>query len=381
MRLPRVWLKATLASALATLLLTGCSYQDFKKPLVRNYAADLFYRPERPMGEEGVAVDTEALAAALARWKRQYPAEEIPYKVGKRDVLRIVINVTGGAESSALEVPVAEDGTITTPLIGGVQVLGLTSKEIENLLAERYQGDYYRNAVVNVYVMRYESQTFYVTGAVMKPGVVPLTRPRLSLLEALMSSGGPSLDAGDSVVVTRGTSAQQAPGPKAGESEAPAPTPPPASAAPPPVQVAPESIRVSLRELIELSDMSRNIWIGPGDVVHVPPATPNTFLVLGYVNGPGMYTLPRGEKLGLLDAVAMAHGITSHARSENSCLLRRTKDERELYKVDLTRIASGEEPDTRVVPGDVIIVGTSWPIRSVDGIIGAGRLVPIPAVP
>lgn len=126
MRFHGALLKAALACALATVFLTGCSYQDFKKPLIRNYAADLFYRPDRPMGEEGVAVDTEALAAALARWKRQYPAEEVPYKVGKRNVLRVVVHVTGGAESSIFELPVAEDGAITTPLLGSVQVEGLS---------------------------------------------------------------------------------------------------------------------------------------------------------------------------------------------------------------------------------------------------------------
>lgn len=262
-----------------------------------------------------------------------------------------------------------------------------SAREIEKLLTERYQGDYYRTAVVNVYVLSYQSQTFYVTGAVLKPGTVPLTRPRLSLLEALMSAGGPSLDAGDSVVVTRGTGTEPAPGAAgagAGAPETPAVLAAPSAPAAPAVPAAPamqESVRVSLQELIELSDLSRNIWIGPGDVVHVPPAGPKTVLVLGYVNAPGIYALPRGEKLGILDAVGLAHGITSHARSENSCLLRRQKEERRLYQVDLTRIASGAEPDTRVVPGDVIIVGTSWPIRTVDGVLGSRGIIPMPVTP
>lgn len=361
---------------LTALLLAGCSYQDFRRPLIRNYAADLFYKPHRPMGEPPeVATGSEALAGALARWKQAYPAEEAPYTIGKRDLLHIVVSPGGaGAEPNVYELPVAEDGTVTLPLVGSVKVEGLSPKGVEGKLTDLYRAGYYTNAVATVYVALYQSREFYVTGAVMKPGIVTMARPRISLLEALLMAGGPSPDAGDKVVVTRavGAAGKPAASGSAGAAEASS------ALAPQPAQ---ESVQVSLKELIELSDLSRNIWIGPSDVVHVQSTGPKTILVFGYVNSPGLFALPQGERLGLLDAVGLARGLGPHARSESSYLLRRTEKGEEYYKVDLTRIASGEEPDTIVKPGDVLVVGTSWPIRAVDGLIGAGRLIPMPALP
>ncbi len=374
MECPNTRRKVAAFCLLAAVLLAGCSYQDFRRSPVRNYAADLFYKVDRPIGEPAAAVDAEALAGALARWKQAYPAEEMPYTMGKRDLLRIIVHSAGGPESIASDVLVAEDGTVNLPLVGSVQVEGLSTKQIEAKLTELY-ADYYKNAAVNVYVTQYQSREFYVTGAVMRPGIVALARPRISLLEALLMAGGPSPDAGDKVVVTRGVAAGVPP-PEAADAGAAGAAVPPSEPAPQPGQ---ESVRVSLKELIELSDMSRNIWIGPDDVVHVQSGSPRTILVFGYVASPGIFTLPRGERLGLLDAVGLARGLTAHARSENSYLLRRTEHGREYYRVDLTRIASGEEPDTIVMPGDVLVVGTSWPIRALDGVLGSGRLIPMPS--
>ena len=295
---------------LAAMLLAGCSYQDFKRPLIRNYAADLFYKPHRPMGEPEAAVDTEALAGALARWKQSYPAEEAPYTIGKRDLLHIVLSPAGGPETNVYELPVAEDGTVTLALIGSVNVEGLSTKQVETKLTDLYRAGYYKNAVVTVYVALYRSREFYVTGAVMKPGIVTLARPRISLLEALLMAGGPSPDAGDKVAMTRAAGAVGRPPEAAGADAATAPS---SSGG----EAAQESVHVSLKELIELSDLSRNIWVGPSDVVHVQSTGPRTILVFGYVNGPGMHALPRGERLGLLDAVGLAGGL-GHMRARRT---------------------------------------------------------------
>jgi protein involved in polysaccharide export with SLBB domain len=144
-------------------------------------------------------------------------------------------------------------------------------------------------------------------------------------------------------------------------------------------------VKVSLKDLIESSDLSRNIWIGPNDIVHVNSTGPRTILVFGYVNSPGLKMMPAGERLGLLDAVGLAGGLSTHARSEYSYLLRRDDTGNHYYRVDLTRIASGSEPDTVLHPRDVLVVGTSWPIRFFDGILGGGgvvtRFIPTPTTP
>ncbi len=371
----RVWV---VALTVASVLLGGCSYQDFRRPLFRNYAADLWYEPDRPMveeEEERIAIDTEALAAALVRWRTLYPADEMPYVVGTRDVLRITV-FPGGQESdsSVMELAVREDGSIRAPLISDVEVQGLTLREIEEKVATLYGDGYYEDPIVVAHVSQYGSQQVYVTGAVSKPGILTLSRNRTSLLEILLLAGGPGPNAGDEVVVTRSAVADggetafgdRNPGDNGGDwaSE---------------VGSVAESVRISLEELIESSDMSRNIWISAGDVVYVPRIEPARILVFGYVRGPGLYRLPPREKLGVLDAVGLAGGLTAQARSEDTRLLRRTEKGETVYKVDLTRIAAGKEPDTMLMPGDVVIVGTTWPIRGLNAIMGTRGLIPVPA--
>ncbi len=375
MSIKRVW---AVALTVASVLLGGCSYQDFRRPLFRNYAADLFYEPDRPMEkeeEERIAIDTEALAVALVRWRKLHPADEMPYVVGTRDVLRITV-FPGGQESdsSVMELAVREDGSIRVPLISDVEVQGLTLREIEDKLATLYGDGYYEDPIVVAHVSHYGSQQVYVTGAVSKPGIVTLTRNRTSLLEILLLAGGAGPNIGDEVVVTRSAAADgdetpfgdRSPGNNAGGGASE-------------VSFAAESVRICLAELIRSSDMSRNIWIGAGDVVYVPSVKPASILVFGYVRAPGLYRLPRREKLGVLDAVGLARGLTAQARSHDTRLLRRTEEGEIVYKVDLTRIAAGEEPDTMLIPGDVVIVGTTWPIRGLNAFMGARSAMPASA--
>jgi polysaccharide export outer membrane protein len=84
---------------------------------------------------------------------------------------------------------IRRDGRITLPLIGEVEVSGLTPTELETALLALYDKQLVTKEV-SVTVTS-SSWTFYVNGAVLSPGKQVSDR-RLTALEAIMEAGGPS---------------------------------------------------------------------------------------------------------------------------------------------------------------------------------------------
>ena len=141
----------------------------------------------------------------------------------------------------------------------------------------------------------------------------------------------------------------------------------------------PETVTVNLERLIERSDVLENVWVHPGDVVHVPHTRARYFYVLGYVRAPGAYLLPQKGSVRVMDAIAHARGLSSAAHPEKVYLLRSGPDGNETYRVDLTRVAAAKETDIVLQPGDRVIASTSWSRRITDGVlhsIGLKALVP-----
>ncbi len=83
---------------------------------------------------------------------------------------------------------IRRDGRITLPLVGEVEVAGLTPTELETALLALYDKQLVTKEV-SVTVTS-SSYTFYVNGAVLSPGKQVSDR-RLTALEAIMEAGGP----------------------------------------------------------------------------------------------------------------------------------------------------------------------------------------------
>ena len=89
-------------------------------------------------------------------------------------------------------------GYINLPLIKRVHVAGLTQNQAARLLERKYS-KYLRNPSFNVEVL---NKRIYVLGEVRKPGVVPLDREQMSILEAIAYAGGLSDNAvRDNIIV------------------------------------------------------------------------------------------------------------------------------------------------------------------------------------
>ena len=98
---------------------------------------------------------------------------------------------------------VGADGTINYPLIGRVEVRGMTAAGLEKQLEESLEGGYLVNPQVSVRSSQFRSKRVTVLGAVNSPGTFSYEEG-LSIVEAIVKAGGFEPRAKrDSVRVTR----------------------------------------------------------------------------------------------------------------------------------------------------------------------------------
>jgi len=84
---------------------------------------------------------------------------------------------------------VSAAGKINFPLIGFVEVVGLTPSEVANKVAMLLEKDYLRNPQVDVFVTEYNSKKVYVFGQVKKPGTYKY-EPEMTIIQAITLAEG-----------------------------------------------------------------------------------------------------------------------------------------------------------------------------------------------
>jgi polysaccharide biosynthesis/export protein len=107
------------------------------------------------------------------------------YVIGPQDLL--AIDVWHEPELSQ-SVPVRPDGKISLPLIGDMEVSGLTPRALQALLAKELDA-YIHKPQVTVIVREVNSRKFYIIGQIERPGTYALSA-HMTVLDALATAGG-----------------------------------------------------------------------------------------------------------------------------------------------------------------------------------------------
>ncbi len=246
------------------------------------------------------------------------------HPVGAEDLLEI----------SVFEIPelnrtvrVSESGTISLPLLGEMEVRGLTGMQLEDRLREALTKKYLQDPQVSVFIREYGSKKVSVIGAVGKPGVYEMLGPR-TLLQVLSEAGGLEKEAGAHLYVIR--AAQEGPA---------------------------QTIPVRVGDLLMNLNPEYNLAIQPGDVVSVPLDRPVYIYVDGAVRTPGRLEELASRPITLLQAIAKAGGTTERASLKGIKILRRRADGTQTdVPVNLKRIRQGRQSDPLLEDGDVVVV-------------------------
>lgn len=108
------------------------------------------------------------------------------YRIGPEDLIEIQVF---GVDQLTRTVRVNSRGLISLPLIGNLEVGGLTSQQAEALVVAKLAENFLQNPQVSFFIREYTSQRVTIEGAVNKPGVYPLRGPT-TLLQSLAVAGG-----------------------------------------------------------------------------------------------------------------------------------------------------------------------------------------------
>ena len=251
------------------------------------------------------------------------PERAVDYKIGASDVLEVgIFQWELSEETKTLAVRVSQEGIVSLPLIGDLNVKGKTVREVRSEIEHILRaGDFIKEPRVSVVIKEFRSKRIAVVGAVRDPGTYTLRENVTRLLDIVSLAGGIATTAGQHLYVVRTHDVE-------GAREK-------------------QVITVDLHDLLVLGDPALNLVLADGDVVNVPAA--QKFFVYGYVQKPGGYDLTR--RTTVLDAIAMAGGLVEPMASPGYCVLRRGNQE---FEIDLVDVAEGEEPNYYLQPDDIL---------------------------
>lgn len=286
----------------AALLACGCSSYDVNETLYRRTRAGY----------------TRSLAAgALSMLER--PRID-SYEIGPEDVLQVsILDLKQIGETEVLEVQVDLEGRVGLPLIGRVDADGKTSRQLREVVTERFGATFLQNPEVSINVKEYRSKRVAVLGAVTTPGVVTLRANSTTVVEAIALAGGVTEKAGRRALLVRGASGDN-------------------------VAVA---IEVDLESLAN-GDVSQNFPMSPGDVLNISAA--ERYYVTGFVIKPGEY--PMGKTVTATEAIAAAGGLVTPDASPDLTVIRRFGQP--AIAVDLSLVAAGVIEDPVLEPSDIL---------------------------
>jgi polysaccharide export outer membrane protein len=114
------------------------------------------------------------------------------YQLGSGD--QIIITVYNESDLTT-KVKIDKTGFISFPFLDDIQVIGLTTKQVANIIHNGLLGDYIIDPQVNVSVAIY--RPFFIHGQVKRPGGIPF-QDDLTLDKAIALAGGLALRASTS---------------------------------------------------------------------------------------------------------------------------------------------------------------------------------------
>ena len=247
------------------------------------------------------------------------------YVVGANDGLMVTVfdqpQLTG-------RYVVQADGTFTFPLLGRLQVGGLTLQAVENQLRERLSKGYLKDPQVGVSVDQYRSQQIFVMGEVRSPGSLQFTGS-MTLIEALARAGSTTDRAGLEAVIVRSPQEGSVPADAATLARAQASN-------------DENAMHINL-ETLQRGALSQNVMLRSGDTIFVPRA--ESVFVSGQVNRPGEYVIRAG--MTVRQVLSLAGGATDRGSTRRIQIIR---------QVDGKETTVGADLQDKVKNGDTVLV-------------------------
>ena len=306
------------------------------------------------------------------------------YALGGGD--RIRVNVFEVPEYSG-DYVIPPGGAVNLPLVGSVQVQGLTTEQAADAIAKRY-ARFLRRPIISVNLLSPRPINVFVAGEVTRPGAYTLSLeggagqdPGIqypTVLAALTTAQGVTLSADITEVQLRRRLANG----------------------------RQQTVSLNLDDLIKTGRSFQDITLRDGDTIFVPtsktfdvatarniaaanfaadPTRPRTVAVVGEVQRPGSYLVTQGEAQAgggqdtnlpnisgqptVTRALQQAGGITPQANVRNVIIRRPTRTGKEqIINIDLWRLLTSGDIDQDVIvqDGDTIVFPTATEVNPAE---------------
>jgi len=253
------------------------------------------------------------IAATLALAAGFTSAAEVV--LGPGDVVKATVY---GSPDLATETRVSEAGSMTFPLLGEVQVGGLTTQQAEKKIGGLLErGGYLKKAQVNLLITTLASQQVSVLGQVNRPGRYPIEGKR-KVLDLLAIAGGISQDGGDMVSLVRNRNGKTT------------------------------RETIDIVDMVRKGELDRDYEVAGGDIIFVERA-PRAYIT-GEVNRPGPFRIERA--MTVQQAVSAGGGLTQRG-TQRGLRVTRKDASGAAHTIDVKN-------DDLVQTDDVITVRESW---------------------
>lgn len=231
---------------------------------------------------------------------------------------------------------IAGNGVVDLPLVGGVQVSGMTIQQAQQDVANRLiAGKMILAPDVLISVQESSVDVIGVMGEVNGPRAIPAYAP-ISLLDAISLAGGLKPDASHSISILR--------------------------------KGVPEPLLVVLNS-DPAKALNQDVPLYPGDRVLVPRV--GVVYVVGAVTHQGAFPLSPDTPMTVLQAITLSGGAGFQAKSNAARIIRTSGATRREIPIDLGKISNGTAVDPILQSDDIVMVPTSaWKAAIKGG--GAG---------
>lgn len=220
----------------------------------------------------------------------QAQVKPVEYLLGPGDVIRIQVFQN---PDLTLETRVAESGVITYPLIGAVNVVGITTVDAEKRIAAQLkEGGFVQQPQVSVMLVQNRGNQVSVLGQVNRPGRFPLETTNTRLTEMLAIAGGIATTGADTVIIV---------GLRGGK---------------------PFRKEIDVAGLFLGNQMDDDMTVAGGDVLFVHRAP--MFYIYGEAQRPGSFRVER--RMTVMQALAQGGGPTVRGTENRLRLHRRGAD-------------------------------------------------------
>lgn len=293
-------------------------------------------------------------------------------EISPGDLLEITVFSGRGdeQEKKPIQVRVTKEGTIDAPPIGPVPVAGMEPFAAEQQIARAAmdRGIFVRPSVT-LQVLTPAVNRVTVLGAVTEPGVKEIPKGSCDLARAIAAAGGLTDEAGTKVDVVRYSTQPFLAGPASQPQTGPGGVVLASYNSPSP----PKTERIDLAQAVGHTQHTHSL--GDRDVVMVLPQEKQFIHVTGLVRTANQFELPRHQDVTVMDAIALAGGVSSPV-ADKVYVIRRLPNQAEpaVIEISIREAKKNGNENIRLASGDLVSVERTMTTICVDTMMSLFRV-------